>query len=75
MLIESTTDKALTSQSKRLYSQLKKETKAHKLSICYSHIKTVRYEKLMNSPNVFSERVAANAAKKGKKSGRGIEGV
>lgn len=37
MLIEGTTDEALTSQSKDLYSWLKKETKAFKLPIRYSH--------------------------------------
>jgi len=78
MLIEGTTDEALTSRSKAtdealtsrskdLYSRLKKETKAFKLPIRYSHIETAQYEKLMNLLNVFSEQVAAKAAKKGKK--------
>jgi len=40
MLIEGTTDEALTSRSKGLYSRLKKETKAFKLPIRYSHIET-----------------------------------
>ncbi|MEA1907406.1 MAG: hypothetical protein U9N43_00020 [Euryarchaeota archaeon] len=75
MLIEGMTHKALTSQSKRLYSPLKKETKVHKLPIQYSHIETARYEKRMNLLNVFSEQVAAKAAKKGKKSGRGGGGA
>ena len=74
MLIEGITNKALTSQSKRLYSQIKKGAKAHKLPIRYSHIETAQYEKLMNLLNVFSERVAATAAKKGK-SGRGSGGA
>nr|QNO47023.1 hypothetical protein JMDIOONB_00035 [Methanosarcinales archaeon ANME-2c ERB4] len=66
MLIEGTTDKALTSQSKRLYSQLKKKIKAHELPIRYSHIETARYGKLMNLLIAFSEQVAAKNAKKGK---------
>ncbi len=74
MLIEGMTYKALTSQSKRLYSQLKKETKTHKLPIQYSHIETARYEKRMNLLNVFSEQVVAKAAKKGGKSRRGVKG-
>jgi heterodisulfide reductase subunit A len=65
MLIKGMTYKALTSQPRRLYSQLKKETKAHKLPVRYSHIETARYEKLMNLLNVFSEQVAAKAAKNG----------
>jgi len=67
MMIEGTTDEALVSRSKDLYSRLKKETKTFKLPIRYSHIETAQYEKLMNLLNVFSEQVAAKAAKKGKK--------
>ncbi|HIE31380.1 MAG TPA: 4Fe-4S dicluster domain-containing protein [Methanosarcinales archaeon] len=67
MLIEGTTDEALTSRSKDLYSRLKKETKAFKLPIRYSHIETAQYEKLMNLLNVFSEQVAAKAARGAKK--------
>lgn len=68
MLIEGTTDEALTSRSKDLYSKLKKATKEHKRPIRYSHIETAQYEKLMNLLNVFAEQVAAKAAKKaGKK--------
>ncbi|KAF5411051.1 MAG: CoB--CoM heterodisulfide reductase iron-sulfur subunit A [Candidatus Methanogasteraceae archaeon] len=64
MLIEGTTDEALTSRSKELYSRLKKETKAFKLPIRYSHIETAQYEKLMNLLNVFADQVAAKAAKR-----------
>ena len=71
MLIEGTTDEALTSRSKGLYSRLKKETKAFKLPIRYSHIETAQYEKLMNLLNVFSEQVAVKAAKKEKKREKG----
>ncbi|MCK4652397.1 MAG: hypothetical protein KAT13_04870, partial [Methanosarcinales archaeon] len=53
MLIEGTTDEALTSRSKDLYSRLKKEAKAFKLPIRYSHIETAQYEKLMNLLNVL----------------------
>jgi len=66
MLIEGTTDEALTSRSKDLYSQLKKETKAFKKPIRYSHVETAQYEKLMNLLNVFSEQVVAKAARKRK---------
>ncbi len=45
MLIEGTTDEALTSRSKDLFSRLKKETKVHKRPIRYSHIETAQYEK------------------------------
>ncbi|MEA1944477.1 MAG: 4Fe-4S binding protein [Euryarchaeota archaeon] len=64
MLIEGTTDEALTSRSKGLYRRLKKETKAFKKPIRYSHVETAQYEKLMNLLNVFSEQVAVKAAKK-----------
>ncbi|RZB28681.1 MAG: heterodisulfide reductase subunit A2 [Candidatus Argoarchaeum ethanivorans] len=67
MLIEGTTDEVLTKRSKSLYSQLKKETKAHKKPIRYSHIETAQYEKLMNLLNVFAEQVEARAAKEKKK--------
>jgi len=55
----------LTSGSKGLYSQLKKETKAFKLPIRYSHIETAQYEK--HILNVFSEQVVAKAVKGAKK--------
>jgi heterodisulfide reductase subunit A len=64
MLIEGTTDEVLTSRSKELYDTLKKETKAHKRPIRYSHIETAQYEKLMNLLNVFAAQVEAKAAKK-----------
>ena len=43
------------------------KTRTVKRLFWYSHIETAQYEKLMNLLNVFSEQVAAKAAKKGKK--------
>jgi len=70
MLIEGTTDEALTSRSKDLYSKLKKATKEHKKPIRYSHIETAQYEKLMNLLNVFADQAVARAAKKSAKKGK-----
>lgn len=67
MLIEGTTDEALTSRSKDLFSRLKKETKVHKKPIRYSHIETAQYEKLISLLNVFAGQVATKAAKSTKK--------
>jgi len=39
------------------------ETRTVKSLFWYSHIETAQYEKLMNLLNVFSEQVAAKAAK------------
>ena len=63
MLIEGTTDEKLTSRSKNLYNQLKKETKTHKKPIRYSHIETAQHEKLTNLLNVFAQQAAARATK------------
>lgn len=70
MLIEGTTDEVLTSQSKDLYSKLKKATKEYKKSIRYSHIETAQYEKLVNLLNVFADQAIARAAKKSAKKGK-----
>ncbi|RLG26695.1 disulfide reductase [Methanosarcinales archaeon] len=63
MLIEGTTDEKLTSRSKNLYNQLKKETKKHKKPIRYSHIETAQHEKLTNLLNVFAKQATTRKTK------------
>lgn len=57
MLVEGTTDERLVERSNDLYKMLKKETRAHKKPIRYSHVETAQYEKMGNLFNVFAQGI------------------
>ena len=51
------TDEQLVERSNNRYKMLKKETRAHKKPIRYSHVETTQYEKMGNLFNVFAQSV------------------